>query len=122
MKRQGAQVGGAVLAVAAFLLGAYLATATSWLQPVVTVRVQNNSGQQLRSLVIAQESGSTRLRLESGPVAPGAAAILRFAQSTDGSFRLSATLGNGTSIDTGSYVQPGYSLSYRATASGFVAQ
>ena len=108
-----------IVVLAAFAAGAVTAVFQHWGQPLVSVSVANESGQELQSLVVTHESMRAKGQIEVKPPRIGAKVLVRFFQEGEGSVLVTAKLANGQVVEgIGGYVEPGYSLSMSVTPTG----
>lgn len=107
-----------LISLAAFAVGVFTATINHWEQPLVSIRVENASGQEFRSLVVSYTSNGFKGLVEATPPKPGTSATVRFYHQGEGGCQVTATLYDGKVLQgTGGYIEPGYSLAFNVTDS-----
>jgi len=90
-----------------------------WLQPVATVTIVNQTGQQIEKLSVAHQSSSSAGTVTLAPLAPGQRSVARFYLSGEGSYTISAVLADGSALkEQEGYVEPGYSMTEILTPTG----
>lgn len=114
---------GLVLATICFIAGALTAGARYWFQPLVTVTVVNESGQDLRSLRLVHSSLSSKGAIDAGALRSDESRIIRFFLGGEGSYTLEATLSDGRVLNGGEgYVEAGYSSKQVISETGIKGQ
>lgn len=109
------------LLLVAFATGAYTAIMNYWGQSIVTIRVENISGQEIHSLGVSYTSYGSKGQIEVPPIARDESATMRFYLQGDGSCQITAILEDGTVLrGIGGYIQPGYSLAFKVFSSAIV--
>lgn len=101
---------GLVLATIFFIAGALTAGARYWFQPLVTVTVINESGQDLKSLRLMHSSLGSKGTIDTESLRSDETRTIRFFLGGEGSYTLEATLSDGRVLNGGEgYVEAGYS-------------
>jgi hypothetical protein len=86
---------------------------------VVTVTVQNNTGQAITKLSLAYRSSRSLESINLPELSTGAATFARFYVDGEGSYTLSVTLADGTELKPHEgYVESGYTVKDVLTARG----
>ena len=99
----------ALVGLVLFGAGAITSAQRGWFQPMVTMQIENRSGQVLRSLEVQYEGGATRSIAVLPNLASDEVMSFRFYVRGEGSYKLSATLGDGTRLKASEgYVESGY--------------
>lgn len=107
-----------LISLAAFAVGAFTAIINHWEQPLVSIRVENASGQEFRSLVVSYTSNGIKGQAEATPPKPGTSTTVRFYHQGEGGCQVTVTLSDGKVLQgTGGYIEPGYSLALKVTDS-----
>ena len=92
-----------------FLAGVITSAQWGWFQPIVTMQIENQSGQALRSLQVQHEGGTARSTTVLPNLAAGEVVNFRFYLRGEGSYKVSATLGDGTQLSPSEgYVESRY--------------
>lgn len=100
--------------ITAFALGAMIAIVNHWGQPLVSIRVENASGQEFRFLVISYTGNGFKGQVEAVPPKPGTSTTVRFYHQGEGGCQVAVTLADGKVLQgIGGYIEPGYSLSFK---------
>ena len=109
IRRLALAVAAVLLAAVTFGLGAVVGARQGWLQPLVSVAIQNHTGQALAGLVLSYTSSSSSGTIALSPLAVGARTTARFYLAGEGTYSVKATLANGTVLTSQEgYVEPGY--------------
>ena len=111
IRRLALAVAAVLLAAVTFGLGAVVGARQGWLQPLVSVAIQNHTGQALAGLVLSYTSSSSSSSgtIALSPLAVGARTTARFYLAGEGTYSVKATLANGTVLTSQEgYVEPGY--------------
>lgn len=107
-----------LIALAAFAAGAYAAIVGHWDQPLVSIRVENASGQALRSLVVSYTSNGFKGQVDAVPPKPGTSAMVHFYHQGEGGCKVTVALADGKILQgIGGYIEPGSSLAFKVSAS-----
>lgn len=102
-----------------FVAGVVIGGWRGWLQPVATVTIVNQTGQQIEKLSLAHESSYSSGTVTLAPLAAGRRSVARFYLSSEGSYIISAELADGSALkEQLGYVQPGYSVTEILTPTG----
>ena len=111
----------ALLAVlmASFIAGAATAAWRGWGQSAVSIKVSNETGQAIDSLLLRYETCGGRSYVEAGGLAVGQSRRITYSACGEGGYSLEARLGNGTVVrGGGGYVEPGMSMQEVITEKG----
>jgi hypothetical protein len=104
-----------------FGAGAVLSAQRGWFQPVVTMKIENRSGQVLRALEVTYESGQTSSIATLPKLAANETLYFHFYVRGEGGYKVNALLGDGTAMKASEgYVESGYYVSEVITTSQIV--
>lgn len=107
--------------VVLFCVGAVVSARRGWLQPLVTMQIENRSGQVLRSLEVQYEGGATRSTATLPNLASDEVIQFRFYVRGEGGYKVNAVLGDGTALKASEgYVESGYHVTEIITKSQIV--
>ena len=109
ISRRALWFGGAVI----FMLGGLVAAASSWLQPIVTVKLVNHANQPIEKLFVDYSNsqsarGYQELILPEGGIGVGKEMVFHLFTESEAAYKLSLTLADGEFIQGGKgYVSAG---------------
>lgn len=100
------------LAALSFLFGAWAASSTNWRQPLARVRIENQTGQSLKSLELHFSSNRVNGVLVLPALRQGEHVVSRIYVAGEGGYKVNAVLADGSSLkEREGYVEAGYSTS-----------
>jgi len=107
--------------VVLFCAGAVVSAQRGWLQPVVTMQIENRSGHVLRALEVEYEGSATRSTATLPNLASDEVIKFRFYVRGEGGYKVKAVLGDGTALKASEgYVESGYHVTEIITKSQIV--
>jgi hypothetical protein len=105
--------------IASFIAGAATAAWRGWGQPVVSIKIVNETGQPIDALVMRYGTCGGRSHVEAGKLAIGQSRRITYSVCGEGGYSLEAQLRSGTVLKGGGgYVMPGWSMKEVITEKG----
>lgn len=110
MKAVSIVIGSVLCAAVGFAAGAITASMRDWLQPIVHVVIENDSGEDLMNMHLIHESGGTLSTATLPALKHGQSTDLKFYVAGAGSYQIEAKFKSGRMVTGGlGYVEAGHS-------------
>lgn len=119
----------ATLLLGAFAAGAVVAIGSRWGAPIVTIDVKNESARALESVSVTFTTCGVRRKLvhtlseQSSSASHIREVSMRLVVCGEGSQTTTVAFSDGSVVTSGgSYIEPGYTVTYRVTNAGRLAE